>query len=159
MAYEPTRAAVWIDHRLRSSAVLTNATDDPSPGLGLDMDRVAFRGMADAPVGSTVPDTHILYQLQTPENDFGLVRQGGDRLWAPGIWLIMVVTAGGSLDGTPTAIADEIDNLFHCPPLDTFTGYNIVSSERTRPFMMPSFERGVRYERLGGLYRIRVRVE
>lgn len=103
------------------------------------------------------PDTNVIYQLQTPERDYGLVQQGGERLWSPQLWLIVVEKRGSSLEGDVVTLADEIDRLFHNPPQEAYAGYSVLSSKRQMPFMLPNFERGQRFERVGGVYRILAR--
>jgi hypothetical protein len=144
--FEPTRAAAWIDSVLRGSAVL--------PGLGIaNPDKQIFRSNS---YGDTPPELFINYQLQTPEEDFSLLRRHDERLWSPQLWLITVTQMTRTLD-IVTPIADEIDNLFNRPSRDGLPS-TIQASNRVRPFMQPTLENGRRYERLGGLYKLLVRV-
>ena len=144
--FEPTAAAAWIDATLRGSAIL--------PTLGItDPDKQVFRQNS---YGDKPPELFINYQLQTAEEDFKLLRQLGERLWSPQLWLITVTQQTRTLDEV-TPIAHEIDNLFNRPSRDGLPE-TIQAATRIKPFMQPTLEQGRRYERLGGLYRLLVRI-
>jgi hypothetical protein len=140
-------AAKMIRARLGASAVLFGPSGLLGPA-GSEADYI-HRQMAPA----DAPDPHVVFFFQAAEQDFSLVRRQADRLWSPQTWLIAAEAAASTVSGPLEQVADEIDALFQNPdPMPA----GIISCRRVKPHMLPTFERGRRYERVGGIYAIAV---
>lgn len=135
---EIVRADVWLYGVLSADATLTAAVSSEIHSYL-------------APSGTTFP--YCLYAFQGGKDVSAI---GGIRIMFPGVYQVKAVGQGNSMVGIE-AIANRIDTLLH-GATGTVSGGVILACVREQPLAYVENSNGIRYNHLGGLYRIIVQV-
>ena len=102
-----------------------------------------------APLGATLPA--IIYAYQ---GGVDVTEVANYRIFNSGLYQVKAVGQGESMVAIAT-IAHRIDEVLHRAS-GSVTGGAILACVRERPLSYPEFTNGVRYNHLGGIYRILV---
>lgn len=102
-----------------------------------------------APLGAVLPA--IIYAYQGGQD---VAEVAGYRIFNSGLYQVKAVGAGGSM-AVVAAIAHQIDEVLYRAS-GNVAGGAILACVREQPVSYAEYSNGVRYNHLGGLYRILV---